>query len=417
MPSLRRVIYVTNAEILAGVFDSEAGAFLRALRQAGLRTDMIHFAIPGWSASADYRRKIEATREELGNGSLRVVESPPYARGLAAYSSRLRPALEQLFEEVPGQHLVHASGYLMSYSVLTAKSRWFPFLKAHADLRGVLPQEHLHYADHIWPRRVLEYFVARHMERRIVDGVDSLNCVSTPFRDYLIQRYTAKPEKVAVTPLCIDENLFYFDERTRRECRARLGWSDSVVLAYSGHRQKWQLPDQMMRNIRMLLERIPRARAALLSTKPEAFRDDLNALPSDVRPRCEIRSFPHAEVGRALMAADVGLLFRKNDLVNRVACPTKALEYLGSGLALLCTEGIGDISGLVREQKAGWVLPRADDSRTLEAVADSISRNAEGALSEEARSARSQWIHTHFSWKSWILPVLQRYRELAGERA
>lgn len=107
MGSVERVIYITNAKILSGVFDSEALAFLRSLRGAGLRVDMIHFAPPGRQNNPEYRQKIEMVRERLAPGSMTVIENPRAWRGLSVYGEKLLPVLESLVKAgAPGRSFI-----------------------------------------------------------------------------------------------------------------------------------------------------------------------------------------------------------------------------------------------------------------------------------------------------------------------
>ncbi|OPZ19486.1 MAG: putative glycosyl transferase [candidate division BRC1 bacterium ADurb.BinA364] len=403
-----RIIYITNAKLESGVFDSEGRGFLRAARQAGARTDMIHFAAPDWRGRPGYAEKLEAARVELAPGRLIAVESPPRWKGLGAYAKAMRKALAELPRESPDRTVIHASGHLMSYSALRVRqAAAAPIL---ADLRGALPEETWHYGAASWPIRLAEYAIARRMERRIVEQADALNCVSVAFREHLIARYGAKPERICVTPVCVDSQLFFYDAGQRREERARLGWNDSAVFLYSGRRQRWQLPECLFDNLRWLLQRLPRARGAILTVEPGAFEQDLRALGEAERKRIEIRSLPHGGMGRALRAADAGLLFRRRDLVNRVACPTKFYEYLACGLAVCCTEGIGDVSALARQKGMGWTLSHPRDREGLERVAREIEQG--GILSDESRRARSAAALEACSWNAQMPRILDRYERL-----
>ncbi|MBN1903172.1 hypothetical protein JW926_17755 [Candidatus Sumerlaeota bacterium] len=85
----------------------------------------------------------------------------------------------------------------------------------------------------------------------------------------------------------------------------------------------------MMKNLIFILEKISTARVVILNRTTEPFQKDVNSLPGEIRERFEIHSFSQRELSVVLMASDIALLLRKDDLVNRVACPTKFAEYLG----------------------------------------------------------------------------------------
>ncbi len=48
-------------------------------------------------------------------------------------------------------------------------------------------------------------------------------------------------------------------------------------------------------------------------------------------------------------------------MINKVACPTKAMEYLSSGTDLVISEGLGDITKTVLELNRGLVVKPSDD--------------------------------------------------------
>ena len=50
-------------------------------------------------------------------------------------------------------------------------------------------------------------------------------------------------------------------------------------------------------------------------------------------------------------ASDIGVVCRKNDIVNRVASPTKIAEYMSTGNSVILTEGIGDYSKDLKDKK------------------------------------------------------------------
>jgi hypothetical protein len=58
-------------------------------------------------------------------------------------------------------------------------------------------------------------------------------------------------------------------------------------------------------------------------------------------------------------------LLRENNIVNKVASPTKYGEYLRCGVKLIMTEGIGDFSGLTKSKYFGIVLKDLNDNGVI----------------------------------------------------
>jgi hypothetical protein len=76
-------------------------------------------------------------------------------------------------------------------------------------------------------------------------------------------------------------------------------------------------------------------------------------------------SVPHGEVPNYLVAADSALLLRDDSIINRVASPVKFAEYLLSGLPVVLTDGIGDVSTLVGHTGVGTCVHPARPSDAL----------------------------------------------------
>jgi len=408
----KRMIFLINSPILLGIFDSEALTFLRWVRKNGYITDMILFVDPDWREKGDYRIKLDQIREDLGEGKLATIDRPSIYKGFSAFEQALYPALEELIGDEPGPRIIHCMGYLLTCIALEAKKNRFPGLRVHADLRGILPQECLYYEEGFLPLRIFRYFLARGMERKIMSKADSISCVSKAFKRYLLKKYRIPEEKIIVVPLCIDMDTFYFSPELRTARRHQLGWQDSVVILYSGKRQRWQLPKRLIKNMILMTDRIKASRAVILTRVPEAFQVDIDGLSPEIRERFEIHCVPHDEVAQYLMAADIGLLFRKKDLVNRVACPTKFAEYVGCGLPVLCTHGIGDISAMIRENQMGWIIDDPYSKREMEIAITEIQNTSGRFFSAETRRNRSHAARKYFSWKTEIQTVMDRYESL-----
>jgi|GEM_PF-756519 len=409
---LKRIIFIHNSPILLGIFDSEALTFIRQLQKRCIAADMILYVDPERKQNQAYKAKLDEIRNTLENGTLFTIERPSLFRGFRSFEKPLYPILEQILQGDSSPRVIHCMGYLLSYVVMSAKRKRFPGLRIHADMRGVLPQECLYYEEGVFPVRLLRYFLAKKMEKSILEHADSIGCVSNEFQKYLVKKYAAPPEKIIVMPLCINERVFHYDAETRKNLRQEFKWGEDFVIVYSGKHQKWQLPQRMMKNIEILLKIIPRSRALILTRLPDAFRSDLETVSPELVNRFEIRSLEHDKVAGALMVSDAAVIFRKNDLVNRVACPTKFAEYLGCGLPVLCTEGIGDLSGLVRSEKLGWVMKDPFSEGEIKEIGEAIRNAPESFFNDESRKSRAGLCRELFSWDQKIDKIIRRYEKL-----
>jgi hypothetical protein len=108
---------------------------------------------------------------------------------------------------------------------------------------------------------------------------------------------------------------------------------------YIGGAQPWQQVDQMM-------EAIGAARGDfefdIVTQSPNAFDKSL-AKGKDV----QVRTLASREVAEALAVSSMGFLLRDENVVNKVACPTKLIEYMTSGVVpIVLFPAIGDAQTL-----------------------------------------------------------------------
>ena len=139
----------------------------------------------------------------------------------------------------------------------------------------------------------------------------------------------------------------------REARRHELGFaSDDVVLVYAGSTAGWQSFGLLESLLSGIMDRQPKVKVLFLSKA-----DANNQLLADRYPdRVQVEWLDPADVQRTLQACDHGILVREDTITNRVASPTKFAEYLNAGLPVMISEGLGDFSALVREERLGQVI-------------------------------------------------------------
>ncbi|MCK4793713.1 MAG: glycosyltransferase, partial [Desulfobacteraceae bacterium] len=154
---------------------------------------------------------------------------------------------------------------------------------------------------------------------------------------------------------------FCFDRAARRQIRKECDFGDNEkVICYSGGLSRWQRVadilslccqiSKMRENFKFLFltQQVNQLRRMILGKKLAA-------------ERCVIRSCMPQEVPQYLSAADAGIILRDDIAVNNVASPIKIGEYLGCGLPVILTRGIGDYSEMIGEAGVGVVLDDSGD--------------------------------------------------------
>jgi glycosyltransferase involved in cell wall biosynthesis len=220
------------------------------------------------------------------------------------------------------------------------------------DVRGALSSELRHTCPGL-KGRIKEIFI-KSKEIKIFRRADHLLCVSSNMKEW-IAKVSGRVD-ATVIPCCADQECFHPDENTKRTLRAKLGWSgDSPVITYVGGASYWQRPEDVVKLLGQLKMRIAGLKVVVLTNSVETFTQ-MFATTTFSSEDLYIRKVPHGEVGSWINVADLGLILRHDLLLNNVSSPIKIGEYLAAGLAVICTNGIGDYSRAIAMAQAGVVL-------------------------------------------------------------
>lgn len=365
------------------VFQSQILDWVRLQRQGGLRVGIVcSVADPG-----RFERLVAATLREhrvpfvtFPDGSLR--------RNLARGARLLR----RFAREHRAGH-VYARGIWGAYAHRLA----FPFggpplvydfrgdLVAEAEMRGASP---------------FRQAVLRALCRGAFSRARTLLCVSTPAAETLEKEY-GRPGAVVI-PSLVDADWFRGFRHRRAEVRASLGvGKDDVLLVYAGGLNPYQMLPEMLRVWKRLGE-LPGVRFLLLLARQQPTGGEPPELTgaSEI-PGLATLSVPRHEVPGYLAAADVGFLLRQEHPLNRVASPVKFGEYLSSGLAIVTSPGIGDISRIVEEHDLG-VLVRPEDTGGAAAACARLVERVRGEREAFRRRALEAVARERWDWKEHL---------------
>lgn len=242
--------------------------------------------------------------------------------------------------------------------------------------------------------RGIKYRICRWMEQYELKKSDRLAGVSYKIKQ-AVQDMTGRDD-MTVVPCCFDMETFHFDEQWRKQIRTRYGFADDEkIICYSGGLSKWQRIPDVLKLCRQISKIRENFKFLLLTQQDEQLKQiaQENDLPME---RCVIRSCLHKEVPRYLSAADVGIILRHDIPVNNVASPIKIGEYLGCGLPIILTKGIGDYSEVVSEDGVGIML---DENRDM---AQQVVNFTEQSGFGELRDKAIRFAHKHISLDSYL---------------
>lgn len=224
---------------------------------------------------------------------------------------------------------------LYCHSILPLESRTARWMLAARqrqlviDVHGSVPEEFAMHGDGFGAQVFGEH------EKEAFTSADALVVVSKNMAAHLSRKYGISDERFVVCPIFVEGA-----DRTDRR-----SYFDRPRVIYAGGTQEWQQIGKMVD-----LVDADRGRSDFLILTPAVaemmrrFERDGAASPRD---NIVIRSASHAEVLATYPKYDFGILLRKDSTVNRVACPTKLIEYMSFGvIPILDTVHVGDFVGM-----------------------------------------------------------------------
>lgn len=133
---------------------------------------------------------------------------------------------------------------------------------------------------------------------------------------------------------------------------------------YLGGLQAYQPPHLIAEACHDLAALVPDADFMVITPRHhDTVRDSFASLGLKVA----VRSATPEEVPSLMGGADLGIVPRIDDQVNRVACPTKIGEYLAAGVPVACSAYVGGWADWLAERRVGFAL-QAPPEEILAAV-------------------------------------------------
>lgn len=176
------------------------------------------------------------------------------------------------------------------------------------------------------------------MQRLCVNCADILITVSENLSKQLELNTQSIIKNNVIIPCAIDLDKFNINHNNKK----RINISDKIILGYCGGLQSWQNIDKIL-NIIIRLNKLDPRVYFMLYTNSDT--NNIKCLLDELgQENYSIKALKSHEVPEHLRLLDAGFLYRDNLTLNKVSSPTKILEYLASGVALICTEYSGDYS-------------------------------------------------------------------------
>ena len=233
------------------------------------------------------------------------------------------------------------------------------------DIRGLMAEE---YEDAgRWARGSVPFRITKWIEGVAIRRAAGIVVLTDRLRRML---FGVEPDpRVHVIPCCADLEAIEAGAVQRQEIRARLGVGDDPLLIYIGKFTGWYMEREMAEFFAVAREQRPGLRFLVL-TQGDHEPIEAELARHAIEPRAyTITSAPPAEVPGYLAAADLALCLIRPSPSKASSSPTKIGEYLGAGLPVVATAGVGDCDALLDQPGLGALLVVPADRAALVAVA------------------------------------------------
>ena len=343
------ILYLTRNGLLEPLGQSQVFAYLRGLTQDHDVT-LISYEKP--EDRADTARMARA-RAECERHGIRWLpqEFRPRPRIIAPALSMMRMTW-LVWREVRGGRagLIHARSYIPAAVALSVhRLTGVPFI---FDMRALWPEE-LITAGRLKRGSVLHRAIVA-VERACMRDAAAVVSLTHAAVAHLKREYPAEldGQRIAVIPTCADLDRFT-PAPTKRIGSMVHGCIGTIL---SG----WFRTDWLAAWLTAVAVDDSDARFDIVT------RDDADDVRAALDPkgalgnRLRIGPRPSEEMPDAVRGHDLSVMFFTDGLSKLGSAPTRLAEVLGCGLPVVANDGVGDVAGIVRQNKVGVIVDGPD---------------------------------------------------------
>ncbi len=284
--------------------------------------------------------EIELYKKDLQSFGIRFIPLSLKEKNIYTGFNRVYYWVKKYLSENPTD-IIHCRGYAMTLAAnLSSKKE-----KVIFDMRGVYPNECK--INKKKPINYIEYFIWSIIESYNVKNSHAIVTVTKYFKEYVISKYQCMHEKVKVVYNCVDMNNFGYSEKWRQSIREEFNCKEKYVVVFNGSiLDKWQSFDQISQMYTDLKNHFKNTLFIILTRDNEVDFSAYGLKPEDII----VKNVANKDVDKYLSASDVGLLVRKDDIVNRVSFPVKFSEYMACGLPVIINDSMKGICEIINEK-------------------------------------------------------------------
>ena len=217
------------------------------------------------------------------------------------------------------------------HSLTIGKFFWLlrvPFLSSVIDMHGVVPEEFRYHND------FYNAMVTERLEELAVKNATIIICVTNAMKDYLQQKYRGNLK---------GEILIYPISPHIPDLHWQRNVTDKPIVIYAGGVQKWQQAPLMAQ---AMVQQCDLCSYEIYTPNPVEF---ITLLPENYRSHAAFTfgCKTTEELMKIYSRCQYGFILREDIVVNNVACPTKLVEYIATGIVpIVKSPAIGDFKKL-----------------------------------------------------------------------
>jgi glycosyltransferase involved in cell wall biosynthesis len=213
-------------------------------------------------------------------------------------------------------------------------------------------------------RIVYNYFKKKEIAE--VDNCDGIVCLTYAAEKIMLKwPQLKKPKPIEVIPCSVDLQLFdpeKIDCQRKQKIKKALGISENdFVVSYLGSLGGWYLTEEMIRFLKIILEKNPNAKFLFIS--PHHHKKILNTslkfgIPAE---KIIVKNARRDGVPLLLSLSNYSIFFIKPCYSKKSSSPTKHGEIMAMGIPLITNAGVGDVEEIVEKYSSGFVLKKLEE--------------------------------------------------------
>ncbi|MBO0347855.1 glycosyltransferase [Phormidium pseudopriestleyi FRX01] len=270
------------------------------------------------------------------------------------------------------------------------------------DMRGFWVDERID--AEIWTENSRLYKIAKWFERQFLTHADVVVSL-THAGVKVMQKFPYLQEntpRFEVIPTCTNLEIFYprFNIQNRQDRPFTLGYVGSVG--------GWYLFDIVLECLKELLEIRPNARLLILNrNQGDYIRNRLNFYGINEH-LVELKTVFYNQVAEEMHQMDAGIFFIKPVFSKQASAATKLGEFLGCGIPCLSNDGVGDMTEILEENKAGVILREFGPQAQILAVQQLLQLVEDPRVGDRCVATA----HRYFSLEQGVKSYNQIYQSL-----